>query len=231
MSETKVCNVCKVEKPTTEFFKNRNKAFKDGLSRACKECDYKKTRKYIEANREKSREYHRKYETSKYEVDPEFREKKLASAAAQNTSARTAAYADPVLHEELKAKCREYGKRHYHKHKDRFKKERDTAEWRLQHRVYCLKTKYGLTLAQWEAMEAKNQNKCWICDKENIRGRGGNKLVVDHCHESGKVRGALCDFCNQLLGALGDTIPKLNESIARFIKYLEAAEKFDVSNL
>lgn len=38
MSDTKMCNACKEDKATTEFYKNRTTS--DGLARQCKRCQY-----------------------------------------------------------------------------------------------------------------------------------------------------------------------------------------------
>lgn len=57
-----------------------------------------------------------------------------------------------------------------------------------------IKAKYGLTLEQVEALKEHNDYKCWICNKESKR------LVIDHDHKTGKVRGILCDLCNKHLG-------------------------------
>ena len=56
------------------------------------------------------------------------------------------------------------------------------------------KKKYGLTLEQLDKLIKANKGGCWICDRKNKR------LVVDHDHQTGKVRGILCDLCNRHLG-------------------------------
>ena len=53
--------------------------------------------------------------------------------------------------------------------------------------------------------------KCSICGVE------GKKIVVDHDHETGKVRGPLCFNCNTGIGMFEEDIDRINKAI----KYLE----------
>jgi len=43
--------------------------------------------------------------------------------------------------------------------------------------------------------------------------RHSMKLVVDHCHEGGQVRGLLCHNCNRALGLLKDDVDTLQKAI------------------
>jgi 5-methylcytosine-specific restriction endonuclease McrA len=52
------------------------------------------------------------------------------------------------------------------------------------------------------------------CD---ICGRTDRPLRFDHCHETGKHRGWLCNNCNVGMGHLGDNL----ESLLEAVKYLE----------
>ena len=74
-----------------------------------------------------------------------------------------------------------------------------------------LRERYGLTKEQYEQMYENQQGLCGICSLPF------DVLAVDHCHETGKIRGLLCKPCNSALGLLGDK----QETIKRAIAYLE----------
>lgn len=59
--------------------------------------------------------------------------------------------------------------------------------------------KYGLAPGDWDRMHAKQQGRCLIC------GATPKRLFVDHCHDSGQVRGLVCSFCNSMLGMALDS--------------------------
>lgn len=62
-----------------------------------------------------------------------------------------------------------------------------------------LKHFYGLSLSEFEQMVLDQGGVCKICKKECPSGQ---RLSVDHCHETGKVRGLLCRGCNAHLGRI-----------------------------
>ena len=67
--------------------------------------------------------------------------------------------------------------------------------------------KYGITGADYKTLLAKQDHRCRICGTEHYDGvRDGmdSPLVVDHCHDTGAVRGLLCPKCNMAIGLLGD---------------------------
>lgn len=59
---------------------------------------------------------------------------------------------------------------------------------------------YGLTLEEYEAMLERQGGGCAICGTTEVRGFG-TRQAVDHCHDSGLVRGILCGNCNRGIGA------------------------------
>ena len=60
-----------------------------------------------------------------------------------------------------------------------------------------LKTNYGLTEDDVQAMAQRQHGRCLGCQKELPRN-----FVVDHDHKTGVVRGLLCRQCNLILGLL-----------------------------
>lgn len=70
-----------------------------------------------------------------------------------------------------------------------------------------IRRKYGITSAQYDAMVEAQGGRCAACGESH-------KLVIDHCHKSGKVRALLCDRCNRLLGVADDKIDLLKAAIA-----------------
>lgn len=80
-----------------------------------------------------------------------------------------------------------------------------------------------LTLVEFNEMFARQRGRCALCGFHGRKGwlRKGDRrkgwLVVDHCHETGHVRGLLCGDCNTALGRFGDDPGRLR----RAAEYLE----------
>ena len=67
-----------------------------------------------------------------------------------------------------------------------------------------LKRRYNITLEEYNILFEKQNGKCAICNKKQIN----KQLAVDHDHNTGKVRGLLCQNCNTGIGKFKDN-PKL----------------------
>ena len=68
-------------------------------------------------------------------------------------------------------------------------------------RRHNYKTRYGISVEEYEAIFAKQNGVCAICEKpENLTKDGKlHALAVDHNHETLQVRGLLCMNCNTRL--------------------------------
>ena len=83
-----------------------------------------------------------------------------------------------------------------------------------------LLNKYGITLEQKLQMIRDQGCKCKICPR-SITPDEHSKSHVDHCHETGFIRGVLCNNCNRGIGHLmHDT-----KILISAIQYLELAEQ------
>ena len=127
----------------------------------------------------------------RYHSDPEFKAKKKAQGAAWAKKNR--------------AKIRE-------------KIQNDPVEKEKQ-RLWAmgsnLKTIYGITLDQYFALYEAQGGTCSLCPAKMSPVASGpaNRLCVDHCHETGEIRGLLCKSCNTALGAFRDDPIRLQKAI------------------
>lgn len=69
-----------------------------------------------------------------------------------------------------------------------------------------LKNLYGITLKDYERMYESQKGRCMICYSHK------EKLHVDHCHETNRVRGLLCGTCNRGLGMFKDNFYYLDRA-------------------
>lgn len=82
-------------------------------------------------------------------------------------------------------------------------------------REYHLRRRYGIGMAEVEAMIADQGGTCAVCP--------GAPEHVDHDHVTGRVRGVLCFNCNQALGNVRDN----PEVLQGLIDYLAEAAPVD----
>ena len=83
-----------------------------------------------------------------------------------------------------------------------------------------LKRNYGMTLEDYDKMFRDQAGVCAICGEPETSPRVSN-LTVDHCHNTNKVRGLLCNNCNRGIGLLKDN-PKILDKARQYLeKYTE----------
>lgn len=85
------------------------------------------------------------------------------------------------------------------------------------HRRVRLKSKYGITPEEVDAMLDSQGGTCAICGTDDPGGRGF--WNVDHDHDTGKVRGLLCTSCNRGIGLLGDNVDRLMSAAAYLLAH------------
>lgn len=84
---------------------------------------------------------------------------------------------------------------------------RDTPFWKRRN----IASRYGMTLTEYCELYEKQDGRCAICNIEE--GDDGKMLCVDHCHDTGEVRGLLCATCNIGIGMLKDSPEYLRAAI------------------
>lgn len=129
----------------------------------------------------------------------------------------------------------EYMREYYRKNRDKIKRQateyyRVNRDEKLKYqkgyhsnpenkrRWKCLdlQRRLGVTLDWYEETLKSQGGVCAIC-KTSTEETEGRRLAVDHCHETGRVRGVLCTNCNKILGHAKDSTKVLLAAAA----YLE----------
>lgn len=174
--------------------------------------------KWHQEHREHMAEYARRYyhkKTPEQRARDKARVKKWYAAHREdqrlkaNARRRARKAADPAYRALIKAQQAALRRRHPH---------REVAYTRK----HVLKTRYGMTPEQYDALASAQGGVCAICRGTNSRNV---RLPVDHDHATNRVRGLLCERCNLALGQFADD-PRLLQSA---IDYLARAEKITVS--
>lgn len=67
------------------------------------------------------------------------------------------------------------------------------------------KSKYGITYEEFRQQCEAQGGKCNICNTDlEYKGKSNKSAVQDHDHETGQLRGVLCNACNVGLGHFKD---------------------------
>lgn len=107
----------------------------------------------------------------------------------------------------LKGSCKKCSDEYY-----KSWRQRDIDTRRLKDRINHYIRKYGFSEDEALEMVKDRTGICQICGETC-------KLVVDHCHKSGFVRGKICSSCNSLIGYSKERIDILYGAIG----YLEGS--------
>ena len=99
----------------------------------------------------------------------------------------------------------------HNKRKNRYRKN-NPKPYRDSNIKSMCKTRYKITFKEYKERMATSDC-CEICNTKD-------DLCYDHCHDTMKFRGILCNKCNRGIGMLGDTL----ESIMKVVRYLTKKE-------
>lgn len=81
--------------------------------------------------------------------------------------------------------------------------------------VGARKRRYGISAEEYDALSIRQKGACAICGGPPVKNR--KSLSVDHCHETGRIRGLLCGRCNTGLGMFKD-LPALLEKALQYLR-------------
>lgn len=191
--QLKKCSICKIEKEISEF--NKHSGCKFGVRPQCKKCHSLQSSKWQEENKDKKKEYLKKWNK---ENKDKVKKQRESYKDIKNEKRRERYRNDEEYRNDRLKDVREWQKNNPKKRKNQRLKQ------------------YGITYIEFESLMNKCNRKCEICGYDNIEDKK-TFPVVDHCHESGKVRGILCSKCNFALGHFNDSIDNLQNAI----KYLK----------
>lgn len=75
--------------------------------------------------------------------------------------------------------------------------------------TYSRKYRYNITEDVYQQLRTEQKDSCKICGEVS----NSRELAVDHCHETGKIRGLLCSNCNTGIGLFLDDPSRLQAAI------------------
>lgn len=90
-------------------------------------------------------------------------------------------------------------------------------KYRFKDRLTKIKKTYGVSSDEYYTLFQKQEGKCPICKNEFSEEK--RAIHVDHCHNTGEVRGLLCNSCNNGIGKFADNIVLLEKAAIYLNKY------------
>lgn len=91
--------------------------------------------------------------------------------------------------------------------------------WKRAYHRSNLLQRYGLDVAAYEWMLQQQDGRCACC------GDRPSQLHIDHCHDTGKVRGLLCPNCNKGLGMFKDDPDRLLAAAAYLLQHADVLKE------
>lgn len=107
----------------------------------------------------------------------------------------------------------DWSKNNPEKVKESSRKHRSSDKGKASKRNGAYQRLYGISLEDYESKLIDQDYKCAICKSSSPNRITSVHFAVDHDHDSGKVRGLLCDKCNVGLGRFDESIKTLKSAI------------------
>lgn len=203
MLSEKICPKCEIMKPAADFYTVTSRH--DGLSGYCRECQLSDAKaRYEPSPRWKAPEGMKRcpkcdtikpldtFGANRTAYDGKQPYCKPCSVAAVTKSR----HKDPTSH---RASSKAWREKNADRHAD------NNAKW-----------KYGVEHGTYAKMFEDQGGKCAICETQEP-GAGCTRFPIDHCHDTGKVRGLLCNSCNNGIGRFKHD-PNLTDAASRYLR-------------
>lgn len=190
----KICKKCGEPKSLGDFQKNKNT--KDGLQVHCKICRRLPPR-------------------------PKRERKKVCSCCKVELTEENAKRRGGDRSDEFRTYCipcaLKLGRESYpvfFEKRSRAARERRLKDPKVRLNCYkvAIRRKYGLSWEEFLRLKTEQGDKCKICGQEFLKTPN-----VDHCHTTKKIRGLLCQKCNQGMGLFYDS-PERLRAAARYLE-------------
>jgi hypothetical protein len=212
----KTCKVCDERKPLTDFY-DTGKDAKDNYCKKCRDIwKYAQRRK----NRIENGQKVRRFTTRE---SRELLKNGLKYCPGCNHVLEIDSFSTMKCRGGIASHCRKcsnaIARKRSSKPDIKRKRHDEYLVFRRDRRNYKLQLSFGITLEKYEQMLKEQGGVCAICKK--TPEENGKSLAVDHCHETNKVRGLLCNNCNVAIGFLGNSQDIAHNTIA----YLDKFEK------
>lgn len=175
----------------------------------------------VPEKKSKQSEYYKAYRLRNIEECRKRDREKAAKRREANREAYNASMREWLSKNKERVNAERRAKREFdlaHAEKLRAKDRERYAASPKKHRSSKLKSKYGITIEEYEEMYKSQNGLCSICGKHKP-DCGHDGLVVDHCHEKGHVRELLCASCNHALGKFNDNIATVKNAVKYLIKH------------
>lgn len=184
----KQCPKCAEVKPALAFYVSKTRA--DGLSSYCRTCQLRDSK-------------------TRYSPHPRWQapEGQKWCPGCKDTKLLEAFGANRSTHDGKQQYCKPCAVAIVTKsrHKDPTSHRRSSKNWREanpeRHADLNARWRYGIENGTYAKMLEAQGGRCAICATTEPGSRI-KRFHVDHCHNSGEVRGLLCENCNRGIGLL-----------------------------
>lgn len=152
--------------------------------------------------KEEEKIYRRKKSLEAYHKNPELYKLRVQAYNKKNKS--KIQIKNKKRYEEKKEQLWEEHAKYYENNKDEIKEK---SKKYYKNNKDAIRTRnllklYNCSQEQYDEMFEKQQGCCKICGTHQTELN--QKLSIDHCHVTGKIRGLLCKHCNHGLGKFKD---------------------------